>query len=298
MPLGARLIRLSGCVASFVGRGTSRRGFGSTVRSVLVATDLDGTLVPNDSTNVSPYTAAVLKRVDDAGIPAVFVTARPVRWMDPFWPHVGKHGLAIVSNGAITYDVHEREVITIAGIEPVLGLDIAAAITAAVPGSTFAIECLDGIRQDPDFSEPYRVPVGSQRGQLAEIWDVPTVKLLVRHEKLANDEFRVRAMAAVGDLANATWSVAGLVEISAAGVTKASALIGLCARLNVAASDVVAFGDMPNDIPMLAWAGTSYAVANAHESVLALADHVAPPCDEEGVAQVLDALLADVGGAT
>jgi hydroxymethylpyrimidine pyrophosphatase-like HAD family hydrolase len=102
-------------------------------------------------------------------------------------------------------------------------------------------------------------------------------------------------IAAVGDRAHATWSIPGLVEISAAGVTKASALIGLCKTLGVEAADVVAFGDMPNDLPMLAWAGTSYAMANAHESVLALADHVAPPCEEEGVADVLEGLLAGLG---
>ena len=51
---------------------------------------------------------------------------------------------------------------------------------------------------------------------------------------------------------------------------------------------------MPNDIPMLEWAGTSYAVANAHESVLAIADHVAPSYDEEGVAQVMEELLERV----
>lgn len=130
---------------------------------MLVATDLDGTLVPNDSTRLGDYTAAVLRRVDDAGIPVVFVTARPLRWMDAFWPHVGKHGLAVCSNGAITYDVHARKAISTSGIEPEQGLEITAAITAAVPGSTFAIECLDGIRQDPDFVERHRVPPGSPR---------------------------------------------------------------------------------------------------------------------------------------
>ena len=53
-------------------------------------------------------------------------------------------------------------------------------------------------------------------------------------------------------------------EISAAGVTKGDALARLCERLGVDAADVVAFGDMPNDLPMLTWAGTSYAMANAH----------------------------------
>jgi Cof subfamily protein (haloacid dehalogenase superfamily) len=275
--------------ASGVSSGASR------VSAVLIATDLDGTLVPNASTSVSPYTAEMLERVDDAGIPVVFVTGRPLRWMETLWPHIGKHGLAVVSNGAVTYNVHDREVVTTTGIEPSLGLEIAAAIRDAVPGSKFAIERLDGIRQDREFIDRVRVPDGAPRGSLTEIWDTPAVKLLVRHGTLDHDEFRDRVMAAVGDLAHATWSVPGLVEISAAGVTKASALVGLCAELGVAASDVVAFGDMPNDIPMLEWAGTSYAVANAHESVLAIADHVAPPCQEEGVAQVLETLLARGG---
>ena len=50
---------------------------------------------------------------------------------------------------------------------------------------------------------------------------------------------------------------------------------------------MIAFGDMPNDLPLLEWAGTSYAMANAHPTVLALADHVAPANDEDGVAAVL-----------
>ena len=116
------------------------------------------------------------------------------------------------------------------------------------------------------------------------------MKLLVRNETLDHDEFRERVIAAVGDVANATWSIPGLVEISAAGSPRPVPW-SVSARTRVEASDVVAFGDMPNDIPMLEWAGTSYAVANAHESVLAIADHVAPSYDEEGVAQVMEELL-------
>jgi hydroxymethylpyrimidine pyrophosphatase-like HAD family hydrolase len=80
-------------------------------------------------------------------------------------------------------------------------------------------------------------------------------------------------------------------EISAVGVTKGGALAALCERLGVGPGEVVAFGDMPNDLPMLAWAGTSYAVANGHESVLAAADHVAPPNTEDGVAVTLAGLF-------
>ncbi len=93
------------------------------------------------------------------------------------------------------------------------------------------------------------------------------MKLLVRHESMEPVEFRERVLAAAEGLASATWSVDGLVEISAAGVTKAMALERLAAGLGVTATGVVAFGDMPNDLAMLRWAGTSYAMGNAHPSV-------------------------------
>jgi len=97
-----------------------------------------------------------------------------------------------------------------------------------------------------------------------------------------------QAEAAVDGRLVITWSSAtSLLEISAPGVTKASTLELLCADVGVDAADVIAFGDMPNDLPMLTWAGTSYAMADAHPSVVAAADHVAPGHDEDGVARVL-----------
>jgi len=73
--------------------------------------------------------------------------------------------------------------------------------------------------------------------------------------------------------------------------SKASTLALLCDELGVEPEDVAAFGDMPNDLPMLAWAGTSFAMADAHPTVLDLADHVAPGHDEDGVAVVLEKLF-------
>jgi len=265
-------------------------------RRILVATDLDGTLVPNDTVVLPPYTASVLRRLDDAGVPVVFVTGRPLRWMSGFWPHIGSHGLAVVSNGALTFDAHAGKIIALTGIDPAAGMAICAAIEGELPGAWFAIECADGIRFAPEYVEPYPSP-GARRGTLAEIWTDPAVKLLVRHPDVPAAGLHDRVEAIVGDRATVTWSVSGLVEISSAGITKASALRHLCRRLGIDAGDVIAFGDMPNDIPLLTWAGTSYAVANAHESVIRAADHIAPLCAEEGVAQVLDRLLDELATA-
>ncbi len=86
-------------------------------------------------------TRRVLAAVEEAGVPVVIVTARPLRWMDDLWALVGSHGLAIVSNGAIVYDVPGRRVVRLDGLEPEVGLPVVAAIRDAVPGAQLAIEC-------------------------------------------------------------------------------------------------------------------------------------------------------------
>ena len=252
----------------------------------LVATDLDGTLLRSDGT-VSAHTAAVLSAVLDRGVEVAFVTARPWRWMTDLWAYVGSRGLAVVSNGALLLDVETGDPLEIHGIDPVAGLDLADTIRTRLPGSQFAVETMAGISLDPAYREPGHAPPGSPRGDLATVWTEPALKLLVRHPALDPVVFRSGVLEVVGDLATATWTVDGLMEISAAGVTKGAALARLCALRGVEPRDVIAFGDMPNDLPMLAWAGTSYAVANAHESVRDAADHVAPANDDDGVASVL-----------
>jgi hypothetical protein len=257
----------------------------------LVATDLDGTLVGADGT-ISERTASVLRAVEDLGVPVVFVTGRPLRWAAEVFEHVGSHGLAVVSNGAVVWDVASERARLERPIDPVLGLDVCRALRAAVPGTTYAVEDLDGIGLEPEFLERYLVPDGSRRAPVEELFDRPALKLLARHEELDPQEFWARAEVATEGRLVITWSSStSLLEISAAGVTKASTLALLCDELGVAADDVVAFGDMPNDLPMLGWAGTAYAMANAHPDVLAVAHHVAPHHDEDGVAQVLGELF-------
>jgi Cof subfamily protein (haloacid dehalogenase superfamily) len=261
-------------------------------RPRLVATDLDGTLVHSDGT-VTPRTRAALAAAEEAGLAVVFVTGRPLRWAREVFEHVGPHGLAIVSNGALVWDVAADAVALHRPIPVEVGLEVCAAIRAAVPGASFGVESLDGLVLEPDFLERHAVPDGVRRGPVTELFDAPAVKILARHEALEPQVFWDRAAAAVGDRATVTWSSAtALLEISAAGVTKATTLALLCERLGIDATQVVALGDMPNDLAMLEWAGTSYAMANAHPTVLEVADHVAPPNDDDGVAVVIEQLLA------
>ncbi|WP_462417518.1 HAD family hydrolase [Kytococcus sp. Marseille-QA3725] len=149
---------------------------------MLFATDLDGTLVSPGDPVLSPTAADVLERVDASGVPVVFVTARPLRWMTELWPHVGRHGAAVVSNGAVTWDVHEGQPLEVHGLAPATGLALVDHLRSTVPEARFAIECLDGIRCDVDYPREGGMQGGAPFGKLADLWDEPALKLLVRHD--------------------------------------------------------------------------------------------------------------------
>lgn len=256
----------------------------------LVATDLDGTIVRSDRT-ISDRTVAALARVEAAGAHLVFVTGRPPRWMHEVAAVTGHRGLAICANGALVYDLHTEEVIESHLIETAVLQELIDRLQAALPALAFAAERRSGFVREPAYRtrNPY-ADIGGVERLVAE----PAAKLLAQHPELDADALLAPAQRIVGGLAEVTHATAdGLMEISAAGVSKASTLATLCARLGVDAARVVAFGDMPNDLPLLEWAGTSYAVANAHPTVLAAVDHHTASNDDDGVAQVLETLFRD-----
>lgn len=257
----------------------------------LVATDLDGTLLHTDGT-VTGRTRRALRAVEDLGVTVVFVTGRPVRWMEDLWEHVGGHGLAVCSNGGIVYDVQEHAVSMARTIPRDVLLAVGAAIRRAIPGTTFALERTDGFAKEPGFLTRNPAPPDLEVGPLDEIADDSVVKLLARHEETDPELFWAQVESHVSGRVTTTWSSTGaLVEISGIGVTKASTLAILCERLGVSADEVVAFGDMPNDVPMLTWAGTSYAMAGAHPLVRDAADHLAAGNADDGVAAALESLF-------
>lgn len=264
-------------------------------RPRLVATDLDGTIVDAGG-QISDRTVRALQAVEADGVPVVFVTGRPHRWLAGVAERTGHTGIAICANGAVVYDLHEERVLA----HHPLALDVAREVTrrlrSAVPDVAFAVESLQGYAREAAYRARWDVGAELAVGDLDAILVGPAVKLLVRHESIAADPLLARAREVVGDLAELTHSsTVGLLEISAAGVSKATTLAGLCADRGVPRADVLAFGDMPNDLPMLAWAGTAYAVAGAHPEVLAaVALHTADVA-EDGVALVLEQVFALTG---
>jgi Cof subfamily protein (haloacid dehalogenase superfamily) len=259
----------------------------------LVACDLDGTIVRRDG-SVTVRTAAALAACERAGVRVVFVTGRPPRWMAPVADATGHHGVAVCANGAIVYDMGTERVVRTRAMPTATVREVARLVRRAVPGGAFAVETMDGFRREPDY-RPRRGLGADPVGPLEELLDggAVVVKLLYRVEAGVADDMLAAARTALDGLAEPVHSdgASGMLEIAAAGVSKASTLAELAAQDGIGPEEVVAFGDMPNDVPMFLWAGVGYAMGGGHPEAVAAADRTAPRCEDDGVAQVLERLL-------
>lgn len=258
----------------------------------LIATDLDGTLLRDDR-SLSSHTRRTLARLAAAGLALVLVTARPPRFIAQLAEEIDLSGVAICCNGALVYEIESGALVEHSPLASEDASALVVALRELYPEMAFAVE--RGLEYG---CEPAYLALGSlsqpQGDLLAEALALcaqPVTKLIARHPVRAADEFYPAALQLAGARAVATYSSPRFVEFSASGVDKASALARYSARLGITSAEVVAFGDMPNDVPMLRWAGRGVAVANAHPEVLAAADAITASNVEDGVARYLDDLI-------
>ncbi|HEY0531471.1 MAG TPA: HAD family hydrolase [Actinoplanes sp.] len=258
------------------------------MRFRLVASDIDGTLIHDDGT-LSPRTLDALAALP---VPFVVVTGRPVRWLHQLYEQMPAPVPAVCANGAVIYDPADDEIVLANPLSTDLLLDVSKRLREAVPDIALAVEVEDSRAFWHEEAWPVRRPGTPQQVRVLttpeELTSVPAVKLLARSAAHEPDAFYELVSRTLGDVAETTHSSSSaLVEISAPAVTKAAGLAWLCERDGIDASEVLAFGDMPNDIPLLAWAGRGVAMGNAHPAARAVADEVTGTNDEDGVARYL-----------
>lgn len=266
----------------------------------LVASDVDGTLLDAHE-RVTARTRAAVHAVVAAGVPFVLVTGRPPRWVPPVTEQLGLTPLAVCANGAVLYDSAADEVLHAEELPVALLAEVASVALRALPGCGLAAERVGRSAHDaatpqfvsaPGYAHAWLNP-DHVEVDAAELLGAPAVKLLVRLPGTTSTEMAAVLAPALGGAVDLTFSTEnGLVELAAPGVTKATGLARVAERLGVARAAVIAFGDMPNDVPMLAWAGHGVAMGNAHPAALAVADEVAAPHTEDGVAGVLERFWA------
>jgi Cof subfamily protein (haloacid dehalogenase superfamily) len=268
----------------------------------LIATDLDGTLLTS-RLEVSPRTRRALDAARAAGVHVVPVTARQPRGVRFIAQAAGFDGWALCGNGAHGVHLGTGEVLFEAHVAGDVQRAVAQALTERVPGVLFVsvrqggevFVAQQGYADLAHFEDHKRDPADMGQHALEAVLAEPSLKFIVRHPTLTPRELlpHVQALKVPGFAV--THSGAPFLEVLAEGVSKAWGLAQLCAALGVGQAEVVAFGDAPNDAEMLAWAGRGVAMRNAEPETLEAADEVTLTNDEDGVAVVIEQLLAAQG---
>ncbi len=262
----------------------------------MVATDVDGTLL-DEWERVTPRTRTAVAALIADGVPFVLATGRPPRWIDPVIEGLGFPPLCVCGNGAVIYDSAADRILHTTTLD-VASLEwIAELAERVLPGCGLAAERVGRSAHDaatpqfvssPEYEHAWLNPDDTQVSR-TEVIAAPAIKMLIRLRGAASADMRAALEPELGGRADITYSTNnGLIELSAPGITKAAGLTVVAQRLGVEPAAMLAFGDMPNDVPMLRMAGHGVAMGNAHPEAQAAADEITTSNSEDGVARVLE----------
>lgn len=278
--------------------GSTRFEPGAPLR--MIATDIDGTMLRSDGT-LSPRVKRALAAAVEAGLHVVPATGRPVMIsadvidqaeLDDFW---------VFANGAITRHIGRDELIRGFWMDHEVARDLLGLLRQRLPNCGFAIELEDTVAFEAGFERvvprvPDVAPVDDLVGALDRSvahWQ-KVQKILVYDLGRDIDDLFARVSAVVGQRAVPSYSGLAFIELAAGLVTKATALDLLARDLSIEPSQVATFGDNHNDLPMLSWAGRSYAMGNATDDAKATADEVIGANDDDGLAVKIEELIDEL----
>ncbi len=262
----------------------------------LIASDVDGTLL-DEHERVTPRTRAAVRAAVESGAQFVLATGRPPRWIAPVVDALGLTPMAVCANGAVIYDSATDRILSARTLSTEVLAELAEVATRVIPGAGLAVERVGRSAHDsatpqfvssPGYEHAWLNPDNTEVS-LEDLLSAPAVKLLIRKAGARSGDMAAALAEHVGLAGDLTFSTNnGLIEVNPLGVSKATGIEEVARPLGIVAADVVAFGDMPNDVPMLLWAGLGVAMGNAHPDAVAAADEVTAPNTEDGLARVLE----------
>ncbi len=241
-----------------------------------------------------PRTTAALRAAVAAGIHVVIATGRMYRSVRPYAEAAGIEAPLVCYQGAAVVEPTTSEWLLHEPIPLALGREA----IGAVEQEGFALNCYvdDDLyvaaitahaRRYADFQSIPLHEVGDLLGWIER----PPTKLVVVDDPERLDTLRPRLEERFGERLYIAKSLPYFLELASPAISKGTGLAFVAGHLGFAPEHTVAFGDGENDLELLDWAGFGIAVENAHEGLKARADWICPGAAEEGVAQVLEALL-------
>lgn len=262
----------------------------------LIASDVDGTLL-NDDEKVSARTRAVLNAAVRDGATFVIATGRPPRWVPPVVDALGFAPIAVCANGSVIYDPASDRILSAHTLSTEVLRELADIATRVIPGAGLAVERVGNSAHDaatpqfvssPGYEHAWLNPDNTEVS-LEDLLSQPAIKLLIRKAGARSDDMAAALAPHVSPHGDITFSTDnGLIEVMPVGVSKASGIEQVAGPLGLTAEEAVTFGDMPNDVPMLRWAGLGVAMAHGHPEALAAADEITTTNNDDGVARVLE----------
>lgn len=263
----------------------------------MIATDIDGTMIRSDG-SLSPRVKDAMAAALDAGIPVVPATGRPHAIAHDVIEASGLEDFWVFANGAITRHLARDELVRGFWLDSDVVISLVEDLRTQMPGAGFAVEFEDDLAFEPSFSKVVPLPPKPQPSDdiLEPIMEAlargaQIQKLLAFQTETDVDTLFNKVSEVVGGRATPCYSGLNFIELSRELVTKGMALDLLSADLGFDPSEVAVFGDNHNDLPMLEWAGRSYAMANATEDAKEAADEVIGTNDEDGLAIKIEELL-------
>jgi Cof subfamily protein (haloacid dehalogenase superfamily) len=205
--------------------------------------------------------------------------------------------MSVCANGAVIYDPETDRIISARTLSVQQLITLAEIAGRVIPGAGLAVERVGRSAHDaatpqfvssPGYEHAWLNPDNTEVS-IADLLSAPAVKLLIRKAGARSGDMAAALAEHVGLQGDLTFSTNnGLIEVVPLGVSKATGIEEVARPLGIVAADVVAFGDMPNDVPMLEWAGLGVAMGNAHPDAIAAADEVTAPNTDDGLARVLE----------
>ena len=263
----------------------------------MIATDLDGTLL-DDRGRLSERNRKALIAARERGFRVLAMTARAPRGVSRVPELAASIDAAICNNGATHCDFAAGTIELRHPIPKATAQVLLERLRAALPRAAFAIETGEAvIAQSRDYrthvldNDPW-IFVDSDEALLEAADGIAELMVL---DVATGAERMVRAVADIEmpEVVMWHWGSFPMIDYNVAGMNKGAALAEWCAERDIGPESVIAFGDMPNDVSMLAWAGRSYAVAGAHPEAVAAATDRTGANSDDGVAQAIEAILEE-----
>ena len=257
----------------------------------LIAVDLDGTLLHTDH-QISTRTLDVMHRVVELGHQMVVVTGRSSFSSVARLQSIPQSIRLVCSNGAYEFDRHKHSILWSTTISTPEILALQQSILQLLPDASFGWENAVGLTYESAFiSEAGGADTLEQGGLETKLDQYELFKLFVRTPQLKGGELVVVLQELIGNRLEVSSSGVPFAEITAAGMNKGSALEKVATELAFTQDRTMAFGDNLNDVPMLAWAGESVAMANGIDEIKNLATAQSLGNAEDGVACYLERRL-------